>query len=114
MCTAERCGRCSSSRRPSRTGYGFSLDSPPASRRLGSQRGKSLDGSQLELKENQKQALTALEEMCCNFETIALLYHATGTGKTVAAVMDAKRVGKRTWIRPVSTACPTPCTGCCV
>ena len=58
--------------------------------------GKSLDGSQLELKEHQKQALAALEEMRCNFETIALLYHATGTGKTVTAVMDAKRFGKRT------------------
>ena len=34
--------------------------------------------------------------MRCNFETIALLYHATGTGKTVTAVMDAKRFGKRT------------------
>ena len=63
---------------------------------LPTQRGKSLDGSQLELKEHQKQALAALEEMRCNFETIALLYHATGTGKTVTAVMDAKRFGKRT------------------
>ena len=34
--------------------------------------------------------------MRCSFETIALLYHATGTGKTVTAVMDAKRFGKRT------------------
>ena len=63
---------------------------------LPTQRGKSLDGSQLELKEHQKQALAALEEMRCNFETSALLYHATGTGKTVTAVMDAKRFGKRT------------------
>ena len=63
---------------------------------LPTQRGKSLDGSQLELKEHQKQALAALEEMRCNFETIALLYHATGTGKTLTAVMDAKRFGKRT------------------
>ena len=62
---------------------------------LPTQRGKSLDGSKLELKEHQKQALAALEEMRCNFETIALLYHATGTGKTVTAVMDAKRFGKR-------------------
>ena len=29
-------------------------------------------------------------------ESIALLYHATGTGKTVTAVSDAKRLGKRT------------------
>ena len=63
---------------------------------LPTQRGNSLDGSHLELKEHQKQALAALEEMRCNFETIALLYHATGTGKTVTAVMDAKRFGKRT------------------
>lgn len=63
---------------------------------LPTQRGKSLDGSKLELKEHQKQALAVLEEMRCNFETIALLYHATGTGKTVTAVMDAKRFGKRT------------------
>mgnify|MGYP005972434233 CR=1 FL=1 len=63
---------------------------------LPTQRGKSLDGSKLELKEHQKQALAALEEMRCSFETIALLYHATGTGKTVTAVMDAKRFGKRT------------------
>lgn len=41
---------------------------------LPTQRGKSLDGSKLELKEHQKQALAALEEMRCNFETIALLY----------------------------------------
>ena len=31
-----------------------------------------------------------------NRETIALLYHATGTGKTVTAVLDAKRCGGRT------------------
>ncbi len=34
--------------------------------------------------------------MRCNRETIALLYHATGTGKTVTAMSDAKQVGKRT------------------
>lgn len=62
---------------------------------LPEQRGKSLDGRELELKEHQKQALAALEEMRINHETIALLYHATGTGKTVTAVSDAKRVGKR-------------------
>ena len=31
-----------------------------------------------------------------NSETIALLHHATGTGKTVTAVMDAKNCGGRT------------------
>ncbi len=55
-----------------------------------------MDGAKLELKEHQKQALAEMEEMRCNFETIALPYHATGTGKTVTAVMDAKRFGKRT------------------
>lgn len=60
------------------------------------QRGKIIEGYDLTLKEHQKQALQSLEEMRCNRETIALLYHATGTGKTVTAVSDAKRVGKRT------------------
>ena len=64
-----------------------------------------------------KQALAALEEMRCNFETIALLYHATGTGKTVTAVMDAKAVSASArcswptrwnwWIRP-----PKPSGSC--
>lgn len=62
---------------------------------LPAQRGKALNGENLELKEHQKEALKALEEMRANRETIALLYHATGTGKTVTAVMDAKRCGGR-------------------
>lgn len=63
---------------------------------LPEQRGKSLDGSELELKAHQKQALAALAEMRSHHKTIALLYHATGTGKTVTAVSDAKRFGGRT------------------
>ena len=63
---------------------------------LPQQRGKSLDGSNLELKNHQVEALRALETMRENKETIALLYHATGTGKTVTAVTDAKRCGGRT------------------
>lgn len=59
------------------------------------QKAKALDGGNLELKAHQKSALKALEEMRDNSETIALLYHATGTGKTVTAVMDAKRCGGR-------------------
>ena len=55
------------------------------------QRGKTID-----LKEHQKEALQHLENMRKNLETIALLCHATGTGKTVTAVTDAKRYGKRT------------------
>ena len=60
------------------------------------QRGKALHGFDLELKEHQKQALRSLEEMRAKHETIALLYHATGTGKTVTAVTDAKKCGGRT------------------
>lgn len=63
---------------------------------LPTQRGKTIDGSNLKLKEHQQQALDSLAQMRDNHETIALLYHATGTGKTVTAVSDAKRFGKRT------------------
>lgn len=59
------------------------------------QRAKVLDGGCLELKEHQKTALQALKDMRANSETIALLHHATGTGKTVTAVMDAKSCGGR-------------------
>lgn len=62
---------------------------------LPTQRGKALDGAELELEEHQRTALQSLEEMHGRGETIALLYHATGTGKTVTAVMDAKRCGGR-------------------
>ena len=60
------------------------------------QRGKELDGSHLDLKKHQIEALKSLQAMRDNCETIALLYHATGTGKTVTAVMDAKNCGGRT------------------
>ena len=60
------------------------------------QKSKSIEAVDLELKEHQKAALAALEDMRNNNETIALIYHATGTGKTVTAVTDAKRIGKRT------------------
>ena len=62
---------------------------------LPTQQGKALDGDKLELREYQQEALDSLETMRTNKETIALLYHATGTGKTVTAVMDAKRCGGR-------------------
>lgn len=62
---------------------------------LPKQRGKILDGSNLKLKQHQVAALNALSEMRTNHESIAILYHATGTGKTVTAVMDAKRCGGR-------------------
>lgn len=60
------------------------------------QRGKALDGTHLQLKKHQIEALKSLQAMRDNSETIALLYHATGTGKTVTAVMDAKSCGGRT------------------
>ena len=62
---------------------------------LPTQQGKAFDGEKLELREYQQEALDSLETMRANKETIALLYHATGTGKTVTAVMDAKRCGGR-------------------
>ena len=62
---------------------------------LPQQRGKALDGANLELKNHQMEALRSLQDMRDNSETIALLYHATGTGKTVTAVMDAKNCGGR-------------------
>lgn len=62
---------------------------------LPTQQGKALDGEKLELREYQQEALDSLEAMRSNKETIALLYHATGTGKTITAVMDAKHCGGR-------------------
>lgn len=62
---------------------------------LPTQRGQALNGENLELKEQQKEALAALQQMRDKHESIALLYHATGTGKTVTAVMDAKSCGGR-------------------
>ena len=60
---------------------------------LPTQRGQAFNGEKLELREYQREALDSLAEMRAKKETIALLYHATGTGKTVTAVMDAKRCG---------------------
>ncbi len=53
-------------------------------------------GETLELRDHQEEALRNLEAMRAEHKTIALLYHATGTGKTVTAVSDAKRFGERT------------------
>lgn len=63
---------------------------------LPTQRGQSFDGEKLELREYQQEALRNLQVMRENKESIALLYQATGTGKTITAVMDAKSVGGRT------------------
>ena len=62
---------------------------------LPTQRGQAINAEKLELREYQQEALDSLSEMRAKKETIALLYHATGTGKTVTAVMDAKRCGGR-------------------
>ncbi|MEG2411511.1 MAG: DEAD/DEAH box helicase [Clostridium sp.] len=53
-------------------------------------------GAVLELMEHQEDALKSLKDMRAEGDTIALLYHATGTGKTVTAVEDAKVIGGRT------------------
>ena len=53
-------------------------------------------GKVIELKEHQEEAIENLEKMRKKGETIALLYHATGTGKTVTSVSHAKIVGERT------------------
>ncbi len=55
-------------------------------------------GQTIELKSHQEAALASLQAMRERGESIALLYHATGTGKTVTAVSDAKRLGKRTLV----------------
>ncbi|MBQ7486756.1 MAG: DEAD/DEAH box helicase family protein [Clostridia bacterium] len=53
-------------------------------------------GEVFSLMDHQEEALRNLAEMRAANKTIALLYHATGTGKTVTAVSDAKAFGRRT------------------
>ncbi len=53
-------------------------------------------GKTFELRGYQQEAIDNLKLMRENGETIALLYHATGVGKTVTAATDAKAVGGRT------------------
>ena len=53
-------------------------------------------GKTFELREYQQEAIDNLRTMRANGETIALLYHATGVGKTVTAATDAKIVGGKT------------------
>lgn len=52
-------------------------------------------GEVLTLREHQEEALLALERMRAEGKTIALLEHATGAGKTVTAIADARRLGGR-------------------
>ena len=63
---------------------------------LPTQRGQAINGDNLQLREYQQQALENLKAMREKHETIALLYQATGTGKTVTAVLDAKSIGGKT------------------
>lgn len=53
-------------------------------------------GAAIELRDYQEEAVQNLEAMREEGKTIALLYHATGVGKTITAATDAKRVGGRT------------------
>lgn len=53
-------------------------------------------GQVIELRQYQQEALENLQKMRENGESIALLYHATGSGKTITAVTDAKTLGGRT------------------
>ncbi|MBR6322210.1 MAG: DEAD/DEAH box helicase family protein [Lachnospiraceae bacterium] len=53
-------------------------------------------GEAIELMDHQEEALRSLDEMRAENKSIALLYHATGTGKTITAVSDAKHFGKKT------------------
>lgn len=53
-------------------------------------------GQVIELREYQEEAIENLKDMREKGETIALLYHATGVGKTVTAVFDAKEVNGKT------------------
>ena len=53
-------------------------------------------GALIELRDHQEDALRSLDELRAAGNTIALLAHATGTGKTVTAIADAQRQGGRT------------------
>lgn len=53
-------------------------------------------GQTIELRDYQQEATKNLQKMREDGKTIALLYHATGVGKTVTAATDAKAVGGRT------------------
>ena len=53
-------------------------------------------GQTIELRDYQQEAIENLKKMREDGKTIALLYHATGVGKTITAATDAKTVGGRT------------------
>lgn len=52
-------------------------------------------GQTIELRDYQQEATENLQKMREDGKTIALLYHATGVGKTITAATDAKAVGGR-------------------
>jgi superfamily II DNA or RNA helicase len=54
------------------------------------------EAGEFSLREHQSKALKSLDAMRGEGKTIALLTHATGTGKTHVAVTDARRLGLRT------------------
>ena len=53
-------------------------------------------GEVIELKPHQEEALEALDRLRAEGNTIALVTHAQGAGKTVTAITDARRLGGRT------------------
>ncbi|HEV3263636.1 MAG TPA: DEAD/DEAH box helicase family protein [Gemmataceae bacterium] len=56
-------------------------------------------GELVELRAHQDGALLALQRIRAEGKTIALVEHATGAGKTVTAISDARRLGGRTlWL----------------
>jgi superfamily II DNA or RNA helicase len=52
-------------------------------------------GASIDLRTHQRDALDWLEKVRREGKTIALLEHATGSGKTVTAISDARRLGPR-------------------
>jgi superfamily II DNA or RNA helicase len=56
-------------------------------------------GERFVFREHQTDALAALARLRAEGKTIAILEHATGAGKTVTAIVDARRMGGRTlWL----------------
>jgi superfamily II DNA or RNA helicase len=54
------------------------------------------EAGEVDLKDHQEDAIRELEALRNQGKTIALLTHATGTGKTHVAISDARRLGLRT------------------
>lgn len=53
-------------------------------------------GQTVQYRDYQEEALQNLQQVRDSGDSIALLYHATGVGKTITAAADAKRVGGKT------------------